>query len=234
MDLYNNFIKILDNDIIELLSIRQQYKINSKNLKVLELGGYNKTIESPISNIDFHIYHYESNNLSLYNKNIYKKLFNSNNFFTKPLYPESYSTYLYNQSHSFNLNRIIKQCYITFLYDLCEFGENENPEEVCDLDSSILFKLCDRVHFNYEIIKYKYINNTLFYNKIFKSNSDSEIIYYLSEFIKEPTYLENIYEVAKKNNIEPTLIQSLYKFYIMPFSIEIQYNFLNIFLNKII
>ena len=32
MDIYNSFINTLDTDIIELLSIRQKYKLNSKKL----------------------------------------------------------------------------------------------------------------------------------------------------------------------------------------------------------
>ena len=44
MESYNSFINYLDNEIIKLLAIRQKYKVNSKNFKVFELGGYNKRI----------------------------------------------------------------------------------------------------------------------------------------------------------------------------------------------
>ena len=55
MESYNSFINYLDNEIIKLLAIRQKYKVNSKNFKVFELGGYNKE-DTLISNIDNNIY----------------------------------------------------------------------------------------------------------------------------------------------------------------------------------
>ena len=222
MDIYNSFINTLDTDIIELLSIRQKYKLNSKNFKVYELGGYSKD-DIFIFNFDKKIELYESNNQNLCYKYVYIKSFNENNQICESFY---------DKCHNLNLNRFIKQFYITFLYDLCEFGEDSNSDEVCDLDVNILLKITQRINFNYEIIKYKYISNQLFYKVIFKKSSTSEVIYYLSEFIKQPTYLEIIHNIASTNNIQPILIQSLYKFYILPLSIEIQYYFLNNFLNK--
>ena len=50
-------------------------------------------------------------------------------------------------------------------------GEDSNSDEVCDLDVNILLKITQRINFNYEIIKYKYINNKLFYKAIFKKSS---------------------------------------------------------------
>ena len=69
MDIYNSFINTLDTDIIELLSIRQKYKLNSKNFKVYELGGYSKD-DTFISNFDRKIELYESNN-QIYYINMY-------------------------------------------------------------------------------------------------------------------------------------------------------------------
>ena len=222
MDLYFSFINKLDSELIYLLSIRQNYKLNSKNLKVFDLGGHNDN-NSFISNIDNKLQSNELKKISTFKQYIFKKTF-FNNYFD--------NISLYNRCHKLNLNRIIKQINITLLYDLCEFGDDNNYNFVCDLDSKIISKISDRIHFNYEIIKYKYINNIKFYEKIFKYNSNSEIIYYLSEFIKEPSYLENIYNISKSNNITPVLVQGFYKFYILPFSIEIQYYFLDNLLNK--
>lgn len=222
MDLYFSFINKLDSELIYLLSIRQNYKLNSKNFKVFELGGH-KNNNSLVCNLDNKLQTYESHKIDTYKKYIFKKKFFNN---------LSQDNSFYNKCHQLNLNRIIKQFYITFLYDLCDFGDDENHELVCDLDCKIISKISDRIHFNYEIIKYKYINNINFYEKIFKYSSNSEIIYYLSEFIKEPSYLENIQNISNYHSITPILVQSIYKFYIIPFSTEIQYSFLSNLLNE--
>ena len=51
MDTLNLHIYNLDDEIIELLSIRQELLTNSKNFKVMELGGYN-TEDNFISKLD--------------------------------------------------------------------------------------------------------------------------------------------------------------------------------------
>ena len=167
---------------------------------------------------------FEKNNIS-YSIHLYQKLFNSQLSLHK-------NNSFYNKCHNLNLNRIIKQFYITFLYDLCDYGSDDNPQIVCELDVEILSLLSKRIHFNYEIIKLKYINDQIFYNNLFKLNNDSEIIYHLSNFIKEPSYLEKIYDYSVYYSLNPTLIQSLYKFNILPTSIEIQFSFLDNLLNK--
>ena len=113
MDKYNSFINQLDDDIIYFLSIRQKYKLNSKNFKVYELGGYN-TEDILISNLDNNIYINElkkrdfNDTLKQYDKVFNQDLFKQNNKNIINL-------------EELNLNRIIKQCYITLLYDLCDF-----------------------------------------------------------------------------------------------------------------
>jgi chorismate mutase len=218
MDKYNSFINQLDNDIIYFLSIRQKYKLNSKNFKVYELGGYN-TEDILISNLDNNIYINElkkrdfNDTLKQYEKVFNQDLFKQNNKNIINL-------------EELNLNRIIKQCYITLLYDLCDFGDDQYYETTCNLDIQILYKLSQRIHFGYELIKFKYLNNKEFYNKLLTSNNTSLTHYYLSEPIKEPTYLENIAKICSINSINHVLIQSFYKFYILPFTTEIQFSFL--------
>ena len=61
MDKYENYIEILDNDIIELLSdniSNTNEFINYKNFKVFELGGYN-IYDKLYSNLDSKIYDLE-------------------------------------------------------------------------------------------------------------------------------------------------------------------------------
>ena len=152
METYNSHISKLDNEIIELLSIRQGLLTNSKNFKVLELGGYNLK-NTFVSKIDHNIFKYE---LQIQNNKqySYKKLFNEN----LDSNIEDYET--------LNLNRIIKQSYLIFLYDLCEYGDDEQNEFACKLDMELLFKI--RIHFGYEMIKLKYLENIDFYDKLFQ------------------------------------------------------------------
>ena len=58
MDTLNLHIYNLDDEIIELLSIRQELLTNSKNFKVMELGGYNMK-DNFISKLDHNIFNYE-------------------------------------------------------------------------------------------------------------------------------------------------------------------------------
>ena len=220
MESYNSFINYLDNEIIKLLAIRQKYKVNSKNFKVFERGGYNKE-DTLISNSDNNIYINELKQTD-YNHHfkIYEKLFNSN------LIKKKENPNITNLEE-LNLNRIIKQCYITLLYDLCDFGDDKYNEIACDLDIKILYKLSQRIHFGYEIIKYKYLENKDLYNKLLSCNNSSLIIYYLSESIKEPTYLENLMKICNNYSINTIIVQAFYKFYILPFTTEVQYSFLN-------
>ena len=220
MEHYESFIDKLDKEIIKLLSVRQKYKLNSKNFKVFELGGYNNE-DILISNIDNNIYINELKETD-YKENFkkYEKLFN-NDLIKKKENPNVTNL------EELNLNRIIKQCYITLLYDLCEFGDDKYNEIACDLDIKILYNLSKRIHFGYELIKFKYLNNKLLYNKLLNSNNSSLLIYYLSESIKEPTYLENLIKTCNDHSINHILVQSFYKFYVLPFTNEIQFSFLN-------
>ena len=102
MDKLNLYIYNLDEQIIELLSIRQELMTNSKNFKVMELGGYNMKNDF-ISKLDHNIFNHECNINSVKNK----KLFNEN----LEKKSEEYET--------LNLSRMIKYSYITFLFDLC-------------------------------------------------------------------------------------------------------------------
>jgi len=212
MEKYNLYIYNLDEEIIELLSIRQELLTNSKNFKVLELGGYNMK-DNFVSKLDYNIYKYESN-FELNKKNCsYKKLFNEN----LDKKQDEYET--------LNLNRIIKYSYITFLYDLCEYGNDENNEFTCNLDMEILFKISERIHFSYEIIKLKYLENMDFYDKLLQTDDSSLILYYLSNFIYQPTYLDILKDKCLKYNTCEVLICSFYKNIIIPYCNEIQLNF---------
>jgi len=212
MDVLNLYIYNLDEEIIELLSIRQELLTNSKNFKVLELGGYNMK-NNFISKLDHNIFNYELQFESKKNKKTYKKLFNEN-------LQENNEEY-----ETLNLTRMLKYSYINFLYDLCEYGDDDKNEFTCNLDMEILFKLSERIHLGYEIIKLKYIENIDFYDKLFKTSNSSLILYYLSNFIYQPTYLDILKEKCLKYNVCEVLVCNFYKNVILPYFNEIQLNF---------
>lgn len=208
MDTLNLHIYNLDSEIIELLSIRQELLTNSKNFKVMELGGYNMK-DNFISKLDHNIFNYEikfenKKNRKLFNEN----LDNSN---------EDYET--------LNLNRMIKYSYIQFLFDLCEYGNDDKNEFTCTLDMEILFKLSERIHLGYEVIKLKYLDNMDFYDKLFQTSNSSLILYYLSNPIYQPTYLDILKDKCVKYNVCEVLVCSFYKNIIIPYYNEIQLNF---------
>ena len=208
MDTLNLHIYKLDDEIIELLSIRQELLTNSKNFKVMELGGYNMK-DNFISKLDHNIFNYEvkfenKKNRKLFNEN----LDNSN---------EDYET--------LNLNRMIKYSYIQFLFDLCEYGNDDKNEFTCTLDMEILFKLSERIHLGYEVIKLKYLDNMDFYDKLFQTSNSSLILYYLSNPIYQPTYLDILKEKCLKYNVCEVLVCSFYKNIIIPYYNEVQLNF---------
>jgi chorismate mutase len=208
MDKLNLYIYNLDEQIIELLSIRQELMTNSKNFKVMELGGYNMKNDF-ISKLDHNIFNHECNINSVKNK----KLFNEN----LEKKSEEYET--------LNLSRMIKYSYITFLFDLCEYGNDEKNDLTCNLDMEILFKLSERIHLGYEVIKLKYLENMDFYDKLFETSNSSLILYYLSNSIYQPTYLDNLKDICHKYNICDVLICSFYKNILIPYYNEIQLNF---------
>ena len=208
MDKLNLYIYNLDEQIIELLSIRQELMTNSKNFKVMELGGYNMKSDF-ISKLDHNIFNHECNINSVKNK----KLFNEN----LEKKSEEYET--------LNLSRMIKYSYITFLFDLCEYGNDDKNDFTCNLDMEILFKLSERVHLGYEVIKLKYLENMDFYDKLFETSNSSLILYYLSNSIYQPTYLDNLKDICHKYNICDVLICSFYKNIIIPYYNENQLNF---------
>ena len=208
---YKSYINELDEDIIELLSMRQNLLTNTKNFKVMELGGYHMG-EQFTSKLDYNIFQYE---LKFHSnkKNYYGKLFNESLETNKEDYED------------LNLSRIIKYSYTTFLYDLCEYGDDEKNDIACNLDIEILFKLSERIHFGYEMMKLKYINNMNFYDKLFESNDSSFILYYLSQSIYQPTYLDLLKETCIKYNVCDVFICSFFKNVIIPYYNEIQLHF---------
>tara|TARA_B110000902_G_C14280753_1_gene576715 strand:+ start:160 stop:810 length:651 start_codon:yes stop_codon:yes gene_type:complete len=206
MEAYDSYLNKLDTEIIELLSIRQELKINCKNFKVLELGGY-QFEDTFTSKLDNEIFKYEIE----YIDNIYK-LFNEN-LKKDEIYED------------LNLSRIIKQSYITLLYDFCLYGDDENTDYACKLDTNILLKLVERVHFGYNIIKFKYLENTDFYNKLIESNDSAYILYYLANYIYQPTYLDIIKDKCKEHGICDILVCTFYKNVIIPYYNEIQLHF---------
>ena len=162
-----------------------------------------------ISKLDHNIFNHECNINSVKNK----KLFNEN----LEKKSEEYET--------LNLSRMIKYSYITFLFDLCEYGNDDKNDFTCNLDMEILFKLSERVHLGYEVIKLKYLENMDFYDKLFETSNSSLILYYLSNSIYQPTYLDNLKDICHKYNICDVLICSFYKNILIPYYNEIQLNF---------
>jgi chorismate mutase len=213
MEKYESFIELLDINIIELLSLRQKYLLNSKNFKVFELGGYN-IYDKLCSNLESKIYDLELKNSTTKLKK-YEKKFNEDLF-------EKNDSIL----ESLNLNRTIKHIYINFLYDICAYGDDEYKDEACDLDILILYKISERIHFSYEIIKYKYTNNKDFYNDLLETRDTSLIVYYLSNCIKQTDYLEKIKYISKKYEINEILICTFFRNFITPLSVDIQLDFL--------
>ena len=124
-----------------------------------------------------------------------------------------------------NLNRIIKYSYIQFLFDLCEYGNDDKNEFTCTLDMEILFKKSERIHLGYEVIKLKYLDNMDFYDKLFQTSNSSLILYYLSNSIYQPTYLDILKDKCLKYNVCEVLVCSFYKNIIIPYYNEIQLNF---------
>lgn len=217
MENYDIYIEKLDDEIIELLSIRKKYLLNSKNFKVYELGGYNM-YDSLSSNLDNKIYNIELKK-DVNEKKTYEKYFNED------LYKSKDNLYKNNELENLNLNNIIKCIYINFLYDVCKYGNDEYKDEACKLDIEILYKISERIHFGYEIIKFKYIDNKDFYDNLFETKDTSLIQYYLTNSIKQPCYLDKIKEKCINYNINDILICTFYKHFILPLNVEIQLNF---------
>tara|TARA_Y100000389_G_C17438988_1_gene507392 strand:- start:1035 stop:1724 length:690 start_codon:yes stop_codon:yes gene_type:complete len=214
MDKYEIFIDKLDEELIELLSIRQKYLLNSKNYKVFELGGYNM-VDRLSSNLDCKLYNselkYSESNQTLksYEKNFNEDLFKNN----------------INELEDLNLNNIIKQVYINFLYDICKYGDDINKEEACEIDINLLYKISERVHFGYEVIKYKYFDNKQFYNDLLETTDNSLITYYLTNSLKQVTYLDKIKKKCLEYDVNDILVCTFYKHFIIPFYIETQLHF---------
>jgi chorismate mutase len=215
MEEFQKHLNKVDDELIELLSLRQEFKINCKNFKVLELGGHNLE-DCFTSKLDNMIFNYELKNHSkmctLFNMNLKEE----------ELYED------------LNLSRVIKYSYFNFLYDFCIFGDEEdNSDLVCKLDMEILFKIVERVHFAYNVIKLKYINNMEFYNKLVRSNDSSFVLYYLSNYIYQPTYLDIIKDKCTKYKLCDVLVCTFYKNVILPYYNEIQLHFCNHIKKKI-
>ena len=58
MEEFQRHLNNLDDELLELLSLRQEFKINCKNFKVLELGGHNLE-DCFTSKLDNMIFNYE-------------------------------------------------------------------------------------------------------------------------------------------------------------------------------
>ena len=66
-------------------------------------------------------------------------------------------------------------------------------------------------HLGYEVIKLKYLDNMDFYDKLFQTSNSSLILYYLSNPIYQPTYLDILKEKCLKYNVCEVLVCSFYK-----------------------
>lgn len=219
---YYDYINHLDKQIIKLFSIRQKYKTNIQNFRMPILGG-NISDNNNISYIDNLIYKYESNNIDLNKSHI--KLFN-------PLLKKKKSKH--NNSildfEELNLNNIIKQVYISSLYDLSDYGKDEINlnNNIVNIDIELLFKISERIHFGYEIIKQMYLKNKVYFEKhIFIQKNNPNIISHIYDYSEQPTYFENLDKVSKFYNVNNTFICSFYKLYIIPFYLETQLYFIN-------
>ena len=67
---------------------------------------------------------------------------------------------------------------------MCEYGDDEN-DIACNLDIEILFKLSERIHFGYEMMKLKYINNMNFYDNYLKAMIHLYLILFISIYINQ-------------------------------------------------
>ena len=117
-----------------------------------------------MSLLDYDIYQFEINNIKT-NYKSYEKLFN-------PLLVKNVGQSI--DLDDLNLNPIIKQTYLFILYDICDYGNDENIDlqKIIDLDVEILYKLSERIHFGYETIKHLYINNKLYFENNILNNKN--------------------------------------------------------------
>lgn len=216
---YEINIEELDKEIIRLFSIRINYKTNSNLYKHIELNNL-KNYDGNISVLDYNIYLLEINTQKK-NYKSYEKLFN-------PLININMNDKI-KSMEDLNLNQIIKQIYIYNLYDICEYGIDDEDyiQNIITLDIQILQKLSERIHYGYEIIKYLYLNNKHFFEKfIFNNNNSEEIKTYIYDNLNLIPYLDKIQDLCNLYKINSTLICTFYKIYIIPFYLEIQLHFI--------
>lgn len=210
---FTDYINNLDNNIIKLLSIRINYKTNS----YLYRYDYNN---NNVSILDEHLYIFEKNNIKESYKS-YEKLFNP--LLKKNIYDNKIKL------EDLNLNKVIKQIYLFSLYDICEHGDDDksNIKNIIDLDIEILYKLSERIHFGYEIIKLLYLENKIYFNNfILNNNNSEEIKLHIHNKFYEIDYIDNIKQICLTYNINWILICTLYKTYIIPFYLEVQLHFI--------
>tara|TARA_Y100000768_G_scaffold358453_1_gene314286 strand:+ start:5178 stop:5870 length:693 start_codon:yes stop_codon:yes gene_type:complete len=215
MEFYDLYIKKLDTTILELLAQRKKHKLNARNFKFFELGGYNVN-DNFASNIDYKIYNFELIQS--------KKKNNSLKSYEKPFNECLYSNNV-DDLESLNLNSIIKTIYSNSLYDICIYGDSEDFDYICELDIEILYTLSDRIHFGYELIKYKYINNKDFYDKLIMFDDDILLEYYLYCPVKQKEYMTQIIYKCNELELNTCAIYSMYKTLILPLTVEIQKHF---------
>ena len=221
-NIFKTHMNNLDKDITNLFSIRKKYKTNSNIYKHPNLTNINisKNFHTNMSLLDYNIYQFELNNHKSTYKS-YEKLFN-------PLLVKKKFGQIIDLD-DLNLNSIIKQTYLFILYDICEYGNDENIDlqKIIDLDIEILYKLSERIHFGYETIKQLYINNKLYFeNNILNNKNTQDIISHLYDYSEQPTYLDEIKFLCDLHNIDSTIICTLFKLFIIPYYLQIQLHFL--------
>lgn len=221
-NLFKTHMNNIDKDIINLFSIRKKYKTNSSIYKHPALANINISMKNNnnMSLLDYNIYQFEFNNHKSTYKS-YQKLFN-------PLLVKKKIGQIIDLD-DLNLNSIIKQTYLFILYDICEYGNDENIDlqKIIDLDIEILYKLSERIHFGYETIKQLYINNKLYFeNNILNNKNTQDIISHLYDYSEQPTYLDEIKFLCDLHDIDSTAICTLFKLFIIPYYLQIQLHFL--------
>lgn len=184
-------------------------KINNLDIKII-----NKLGERTFYNTNTHLYKpYEHGGI-----------FVNNNWY------DSYLNYKLNETNIkiySNFNSFIKMSYLNLLYDITEYGENNDYliDNIINLDIEILSLLNERINIGITIFKYQYILYKNYFNNLVNDkNNENKIKQYLNldNYIE---YINNIIEISKKKGINEFIIYQYYKIYIIPLTIDAGYSY---------
>tara|TARA_Y100000996_G_scaffold402085_1_gene373685 strand:- start:2313 stop:3005 length:693 start_codon:yes stop_codon:yes gene_type:complete len=218
-----NEIDALDIEILYKLKERKEFNTNTNLYKFVYEDATGITPQSILSELEKNLYDFEKQNKYLYRDNIVKPYFRE---FKDTANKETLSA-LNSSLNDINFNQHIKMNYINFLYDLCEYGINEdNNTKIVNIDIDILLLLSKRVHIGITLLKAKFLQNPDLYTKLTRETRDIYINYFLRDYSYESNYICKLLEKAKEITLDETLIYQYYKMFIIPMFIEVQYNYL--------